>query len=278
MASKQQRHQHPTGVEFEQMIRTKAPVEGSTLAPDSLIQTCAIKVGPQSYKGARVDHIASHETGEIVRQRLSLYCWAFRVATGIDFSAPQMKWACEGEEIEKLRTFLNSFRDATESGQHAVVRVGADRHAAFRRVIDAVNAPKLDAGQLAGLITALAARAEELSHLPRAGEEDDRRMVAAALRAAHRAEAVKELRRLIQQDALEQEFQSLLERNWWMMGGRYVRLIELRHVTEQEIVDLLLQTADGYFEVVELKRSGVQLFVADHNTLIPSADVHRAVN
>lgn len=272
------RHTRPTAVEFEQMIRTKSPSEGSSLASTSIIQTSAIKVGPRSFKGARVDHIASHETGEIVKERLSLFCWAFGVNTGIDFNTPQMRWSCEDEEIEKLRTFLNTFRNASESGQHAVVRVDPQRQEAFRRLIEAINGPHLDAAQLAGLITALAARAGELRHIPRVGADDDRRMVAAALRAAHRAEALRELRDLVRQDALEQKFQSLLERNWWMLGGRYVRLIELRNLTEQEIVDLLLQTADGYFEVVELKRAGVQLFVEDHNTLIPSAEVHRAMN
>jgi hypothetical protein len=278
MPDKKPRHTRPTAVEFEQMIRTKSPAEGSTFAPETIIQTCAIKVGPRSFKGARVDHIASHETGEIVKERLSLYCWQFGVTMGIDFSAPQMKWVCEDGEIEQLRTFLNTFRSARENGHHAVVRVDPQRHEPFRRLIDAVNDPHLDVGQLAGLITALAARAGELRQVPRLGADDDRRMVAAALRAAHRAEALRELRELIQQDALEQKFQSLLKRNWWMLGGRYVRLIALRNLTEQEIVDLLLQTADRYFEVVELKRAGVQLFVEDHNTLIPSAEVHRAVN
>ena len=260
MAQNKQRYPRPSAVEFEQLIRTKTPGDGSFLAPNSLTQTCAIKVGPQSYKGARVDHIASHETGEIVKERLALYCWPFRVGTGMDINTPEVSWTCEDGEIETLRTFLNSYRAAEEPGQHAVVRLDPNRRDAFRSLLNAVADPNLNPGQLAGLISALAARAGELSRLPRAGADDDRRMVAAALRAAHRAEALKELRRLIGEDALEQKFQVLLEKNWWMLGGRYVRLIEIRNVTEQEIIDLLLQTADGYFEVVELKRESGPAF------------------
>lgn len=43
---------------------------------------------------------------------------------------------------------------------------------------------------------------------------------------------------------MEQMFQKPLEQNWWILGGRYVRLIELRNLTEQEIVDLLLDEAE----------------------------------
>jgi hypothetical protein len=209
---------------------------------------------------------------------LSLNSWKFRVGSGIDFDSPLMKWVCEDGEIDELRTFLNAYRGANQNGHHAVIQIDPRRRETFQRLIDAVNDPQVDAGQFAGLITSLAARASELREIPRVGRHDDRRMVAAALRSAHRAEALRELRQLMEENAKEQGFQALLERNWWMLGGRYVRLIEIRNLTEQEIVDLLLQTADGFLEVVELKRAGVQLFVEDHGTLIPSAEVHRAVN
>ena len=66
-------------------------------------------------------------------------------------------------------------------------------------------------------------------------------MVTAALRASHRMTALNELRKLIQDNAEEEEFQKLLDRNWWMLGGQYVERIPKRHWTDEENLDIMLK-------------------------------------
>lgn len=244
---KKTRYEPPTRAQFEQLIKTKAPKSDGHLAEQSLIQTCGLRNGPQAYRGACLLQIADHESGEIVKKRLTLSSWRFRVGSGIDWEKPTYRWFCEDGEIEALRIFLDQYLNATEEGHHAVVRVDPAARNALRRMIDALNTPGFGVDQLGGLVTALAGRADDLRQIRRTGEHDDRRLVAAALRAAHRAEAVSELQQLIR-------------------------------VTEREIVDLLLQTADNYFEIVELKRAHVPLTTMDHGVLIPTVSVHKAVN
>jgi len=103
-------------------------------------------------------------------------------------------------------------------------------------------------------------------------------MVAAALRAAHRSDALDKLRNLILTNALEDKFQKLLDENWWMLGGQYVERIPWREWTIEETLDMLLRSADGYFDIVELKRSDAALFKQDHGKWIVSAAVNDAVN
>ena len=50
--------------------------------------------------------------------------------------------------------------------------------------------------------------------------------------------ALRRLRGLIEKDALESEFQTLFDQNWWMLGGRYIRIIPRRDWTDRESLDL----------------------------------------
>ncbi len=103
-------------------------------------------------------------------------------------------------------------------------------------------------------------------------------MVAAALRTAHRSNALAALRRLVDDNADEAQFQQLLDANWWMLGGQYVERIPWREWTIEETLDMLLRSADSYFDIIELKRSNPVLFKRHHDKWIVSAEVNDAVN
>ncbi len=83
---------------------------------------------------------------------------------------------------------------------------------------------------------------------------------------------------MIEEDAKEIAFQKLLDQNWWMLGGHYVWRIGKRHWTNRETVDIMLKSADGFFEIIELKRSSPQIFKLDHDQWIVTAEVNDAVN
>lgn len=132
---------------------------------------------------------------------------------------------------------------------------------------------KLLAGQsqLGCLVSALAEKVEDLKGLPRLGKEDSRRMVAAALRASHRADAIEELKRLIEEGPEEKYFQRLLDANWWMFGTQYVEKIDKRHWTDKDTLDMLLRRASSFFDIIELKRANEVIFKRDdHNEWIIS--------
>ena len=118
-----------------------------------------------------------------------------------------------------MRIFLSNFDKAAKPGDYTVIE--GRPTPSLEELLRAVG--KLDSPNLAGVIGALAERSKELQTLPELGEMDNRRMVASALRAAHRANGLDNLRQLIQEQAEEEYFQTLLDRNWWMLVGNMSR-------------------------------------------------------
>ena len=267
-------HEPPDEDEFVQLIKANTPSNSNI----QIVQRVVIKCGPQTYKTASVLQIKDPKTGEICHKQLHVNSFPFRVGSGVDFSEKQRlnRWTCEDGEIEQLRIFLENFDEASTPGEHTVVK--GRPVPGFEDILEAIKGRDIDSTQLIGLVAALADRVTDLRKLPELGESDSVRMAAAALRVAHRNHALKRLRKLIDEESLEQEFQKLLEQNWWMLGGQYISMIPRREWTIENSLDLLLEGADRYFEIVELKRSNAQLFVRDHGNWIVSAEINKAVH
>jgi hypothetical protein len=266
------RHEHLTEDEFLLEIRTRQ----SRIPNCECIQNTILTKGQRTYKVASVLQFRNPASGQITHRELHLNDYPFRRSTGIrwDVKDRLRHWSCTDDEIEKVVAFLQSIDAAIAPKQYTVVegRPSASGTEILRLL------ENLDTQNLSGLISALADRAQELRTLPALGESDHRRMVASALRASHRASALKELQALIDARAEERFFQRLLDDNWWMLGGPYVEQIPKRHWTDEENLDMMLKTADNGYDIVELKRSGADLFKRHRNKWIVSSEVNDAVN
>jgi len=78
-------------------------------------------------------------------------------------------------------------------------------------------------------------------------------MHAATQHAAYRA-ALAELEELLQANDQESAYQAWFEGQPWAFGTSYVGRVEARTVGLHEQVDIILKTADGYLDIIELKR------------------------
>ena len=115
-----------------------------------------------------------------------------------------------------------------------------------------------------------------------ASDRDFLARAASALNLAVYENAVAELDRLIEGNAREDAFQSLLAANPWMFGSEYARLLPERTITVGEQQDFLLtRTTDDRLELVEIKTplSGRDLFTFDgsHDTLYQKAELSRVI-
>lgn len=263
----------PSELDFVQEIKAKI----AKIPNCSLAKSTVIKLGPQTYKLATILEFKD-KSGKITHHELRLNDYPFRVDGGIKYEIDDRlaHWFCRDEEIEQLQVFLANFRAVDKVGTHRVIDTKV--LPTLENILEALGDANLSSKQLLGLISALADRTNELRALPVLGEKDNARMVAAALRVAHRSRALKRMAELIATGAEEQEFQKLLDQNWWMLGGQYVERISKRHWTNRETVDLMLKSADSYFEIVELKRSTPKLFKRDHDQWVISAEVSDAVS
>lgn len=105
--------------------------------------------------------------------------------------------------------------------------------------------------------------------------------LAAGLRQAQRVNAVRQFETMLQQNLLEGRWQKWFERNSWVLGSQFVRILDQRSIDTQNISDFLMQAYDGFLDVVEIKRpdSGLQFWASalDHGNYVPSADLTKAI-
>lgn len=95
--------------------------------------------------------------------------------------------------------------------------------------------------------------------------------------------AIEKLKGLIEADAEEKEFQRHLKENPWMFGSEYAHLLDRRiWVRDQQKDFMLKRTADGFLEMIEIKRplNNTPLFSPDgshHNSLYPGVELSKAI-
>ncbi|MBM2826334.1 MAG: hypothetical protein HW403_398 [Dehalococcoidia bacterium] len=105
--------------------------------------------------------------------------------------------------------------------------------------------------------------------------------LAAGLQQAHRMRAIKQFENLVQQDSRENNWQDWFQRNSWVLGSEFVRVLDERRIDVQHISDFLMEAYDGFLDIVEIKRpeGGLQFWAPslDHGNYVPSVDLTKAI-
>lgn len=94
--------------------------------------------------------------------------------------------------------------------------------------------------------------------------------------------AIERLEQLIKENALEKDFQKLLEDNPWIFGSEYSELLKRRiWVRDQQQDFMCKRTTDGFLEVIEIKRplNDRNLFSWDdsHKTFYPGNELSKSI-
>lgn len=102
-----------------------------------------------------------------------------------------------------------------------------------------------------------------------------------ALQSSRRVAAIREYERMLSGDLKEPKWQEWFEKNEWVLGTEFVRLLDERHIDTANISDFLMEAYDGFLDIVEIKRpEGKLKFWAetlDHDNYIPSSDLIKAI-
>ena len=105
--------------------------------------------------------------------------------------------------------------------------------------------------------------------------------LAAGLRQARRAKAVRQFEQMLTQDLREAPWQTWFQNNNWVLGSQFVRVLDERHIDTQHISDFLMQAYDGFLDIVEIKRpeGGLAFWAStlDHGNYVPSQDLIKAL-
>lgn len=101
------------------------------------------------------------------------------------------------------------------------------------------------------------------------------------LQQANRVRAIKEFEEMLEQDKKEGAWQEWFQKNSWVLGSEFVRILDERRIDVQNISDFLMEAYDGFLDIVEIKRPQGELrFWAaslDHENYVPSSDLTKAI-
>ena len=105
--------------------------------------------------------------------------------------------------------------------------------------------------------------------------------LAAGLRQAYRAKAVRRFEEMLSQNLLESPWQEWFQNNSWVLGSEFVRVLDQRQIDTRHISDFLMQAYDGFLDIVEIKRpeGGLQFWAPtlDHGNHVPSQHLTKAI-
>jgi hypothetical protein len=77
----------------------------------------------------------------------------------------------------------------------------------------------------------------------------------------------------------ENDVQRILDKQWWMFGGRFIDKAKRRSLTVLDQLDVPLIRSDGSLHIVELKQANIPGLIRKHrNHLVVGNDVHEAVS
>ncbi len=197
---------------------------------------------------------------------------------GYDFDVPLETFKLEDQEISRLEAFLSHRFKATEAESYLVIPKGDATKSGVQAVVKALTDGTIPADEVGSLLSALSADAALREAIISTTPDEVRRRLSAALNSSFRKAAIEGLESGIRLEESEGFFQRLLQENWWMFGSRYVGRIDRRDYTTDETFDIPLLGADGYVEIIELKRPSEEILKKIGNRWGVTGAVNDAVN
>ena len=98
---------------------------------------------------------------------------------------------------------------------------------------------------------------------------------------AKRIKAIEEFQTMLSNDLVESGWQNWFEKNSWILGSEFVRVLDERTIDPKNITDFLMEAYDGFLDIIEIKRpeGGMEFWskTLDHGNHIPSTDLIKAI-
>ena len=98
---------------------------------------------------------------------------------------------------------------------------------------------------------------------------------------AKRSRAIDQFNAMLEQDLTENKWQAWFEDNSWVLGTDFVRVLDERTIDTNNISDFLMQSYDGFLDIVEIKRpeGGLKFWQStlDHGNYVPHSDLIKAI-
>lgn len=98
---------------------------------------------------------------------------------------------------------------------------------------------------------------------------------------ARKLKAIDEFQYLLESDFTENKWQTWFEKNSWVLGSDFVKILDERVIDTSHISDFLMQSYDGFLDIIEIKRpeGGLKFWgsALDHGNYYPHSDLIKAI-
>jgi hypothetical protein len=139
---------------------------------------------------------------------------AKQTGSGFDFTTPENTWYCEDSEIDAVLAFISGQVDSP--GTYTRIEDGSP----LAKVIAAVKDGSVEAQQVDALVVALAASNDVKTQL---ADRESANLLVQGVQLVQQKNALDKLQAAVDNPAAtEPAFQSVLDKNWWLFGGRYI--------------------------------------------------------
>jgi hypothetical protein len=231
---------------------------------------------PHILKTAVVDMFDRHRDATLHHINIRLYKFK-RTSSKVEFpydeSEAVERFTLEGDDVRKLLDCLETIPELTQAQRgDTYVIIKGDRE---YRLLES------DKGKVLVQLLSDAAGRGDLDVLLQAAdlEQEALEHIGAAARQLHYRRELDQLILLVGQNPREPAFQEWVWRNYWVFGTEYVDRPEVRDLARRCQIDILLESIDGFFDVIELKRpsSGILVFDEAHDCYRPHSDLSEAI-
>lgn len=183
----------------------------------------------------------------------------------LELDSPKSELTLDGEEFQNLIEFISTYYEPFKEGTKAFLPLD--------NPFDQSNAEQI----------------KQLLNLP-----DKQRMLQfllnndvipedleIGLSHARKMKAIDEFHYLLESDFTENRWQNWFEKNNWVLGSDFVKVLDERVIDTQNISDFLMQSYDGFLDIIEIKRpeGGLKFWASslDHNNYYPHSDLVKAI-
>ena len=180
-----------------------------------------------------------------------------------EFDNPKSELTLDGQEFENLITFIEKFYKPMEMGVDRFISVDGSQMSELLRKFNSIAAEDSEKARAlleSGLING---------------------NISSAIVHAKRVEALEEFKRDLENtDFLESHWQEWFEKNKWIIGSEFAKILDDRRIDVSNIADYLVQSNDGFLDIVEIKKPNGLTFWAstlDHGNYVPGSDLIKAI-
>lgn len=249
--------------EFRVWTAAQAPANPTFKGMDG----ATLKVGPQVAKSVTLSRFGPEGTDEVHKVELRFRTAAKRNGGGYDWDNPSKVWACENDEIEKLRFYLN---ESPNAGTYKLL----DSTSPEAKLLAMISSGELTPSSIVSLLAEQADFANAL-----AVSEQGLTTAEAAVVINRRALVARLKEHALLDTSTETSLHRLFDGEWWIFGGRYVGVAHRKALSMLDEFDVPLLGADGTLHIVELKGPVIPKLVRKHRShFIVGDQVHEATN